>query len=84
MIHRLLNFAMLAVPVNSPLLQAMLNALHVPPEKREHPVHHVIKEDTGQQMTGILKRVLLAKKDNIKVTVVKPSVTRVFQVCTNR
>ena len=83
MTHRLLKFATPVVLVNSPLLQAMLNALHARPEKREHPVHHVIKEDTGQQMTGILKRVLLAKKDNIKVTVVKPSVTRVFQVCTN-
>ena len=79
----LLSFAMLEVLVNLRLLQAMLNALHARPAKREHPVHHVIKEDTGQQMTGILKRVLLAKKDNIKVNVVKPSVIRVFQVCTN-
>ena len=82
-IHRLLSFAMLAVLVNLPLLQAMLNALHARPEKREHPVHHVIKEVIGQQMTTTLNLVLFAQKGNIKVTVVKPSVTRVFQVCTN-
>ena len=83
MIHRLLNFAKPVVLDNSPLHQAMLNALHARPVKREHPVHHVTKEDIGQQMTTTLKRVLFAKKGNIKVTVVKPSVTRVFQVCTN-
>ena len=42
MIHRLLNFAKPVVLVNSPLRQAMLNALHARPEKREHLVHHVI------------------------------------------
>ena len=61
----------------------MHNALHASPVKREHLVHHVIKEDIGQQVTTTLKRVLLAKKGNIKAHVVKPFVTRVFQVCTN-
>ena len=83
MIRRLLKFATPVVLDNSPLLQAMLNALHARPVKREHLVHHVIKEDIGQQMTTTLKRVLLAKKGNIKIHVVKPFVTRVFQVCTN-
>jgi hypothetical protein len=83
MIHRLLNFAKPVVLDNSPLHQAMLNALHARPVKQEHPVHHVTKEDIGQQMTTTLKRVLFAKKGNIKIHMVKPFVTRVFQVCTN-
>ena len=83
MTHRLPKFATPVVLDNSPLHQAMLNALHARLVKREHPVHHARKEGTGQQMTTTLKRVLFAKKGNIKVTVVKPSVTRVFQVCTN-
>ena len=83
MIHRLLNFAKPVVLVDSPLRQAMHNALHASPVKREHLVHHVAKEDIGQQMTTTLTRVLCAKKGNIKVTVVKPFVTRAFQVCTN-
>jgi hypothetical protein len=83
MTHRLLNFAKPVVLVDSPLRQAMHNALHASPVKRGHPVHHVIKEDIGQQMTTTLKRVLFAKQGNIKVQLVKPFVTRVFQVCTN-
>ena len=81
--HRLLSIAMLAVLVNLPLLQAMLNALHARPEKREHLVHHVAKENIGQQMTTTLNLVLFAKKGNIKVKVVKPFATHVFQACTN-
>ena len=83
MTHRLLKFATPVVLVNSPLHQAMLNALHARPVKREHLVHHVKKEGTGRQMTTTLKRVLFAKKGNIKIHMVKPFVTRVFQVCTN-
>ena len=83
MTHRLPKFATPVVLDNSPLHQAMLNALHARLVKREHPVHHARKEATGQQMTTTLKRVLFAKKGNIKVTLAKPSVTRVFQVCTN-
>jgi len=83
MIHLLLNFAKPVVLVNLLLLQVMLNALHARPVKREHPVYHVTKENIGQLMTTTLNLVLVAKKGNIKIHVVKPSVIRVFQVCTN-
>ena len=83
MTHRLPKFATPVVLDNSPLHQAMLNALHARLVKREHPVHHARKEATGQQMTTTLNLVLFAQKGNTKVQVVKPFVTHVFQVCTN-
>ena len=83
MTHRLPKFATPAVLDNSPLHQAMLNALHARPDKREHRVLNVTKDNIGQQMTTTLNLVLFAKKGNIKVKVVKPFATRVFQACTN-
>ena len=83
MTHRLLKFATPVVLVNSPLHQAMLNALHARPDKREHPVLNVTKGNIGPPMTTTLKRALFAKKGNIKVKVVKPFATHVFQACTN-
>ena len=82
-IHRLLSFAMLAVLVNSPLLQAMRNALPARPVKRVHPALNVTQSNIGPPTTTTLNRALFAKKDSIKIQVAKPFVIRVFQACTN-
>ena len=83
MIHRLLNFAKLVVLVNSPLLQAMRNALPARPVKRVHPALNVTQGNIGPPTTTTLNRVLFAKKDSIKIHLAKLFVTRVFQACTN-